>query len=156
MDTTSVSRLADLQGLNGAKNAGRPCLIILVRQNYARRMALLIYSSGDRLGIVVESAKIRLMPDIGDKYIWAAMPEKKHLFTKQLNKYSIGAYMELCRGVGVSFEAVTQLKSDTGIMIEETAKVKQSCFKPNSAFNILINFQISRNQMSISFKINDL
>ncbi|KAL8643185.1 MAG: hypothetical protein Q9228_000170, partial [Teloschistes exilis] len=34
------------------------------------------------------------------------LPEKEHLFKKHLSKHSIGAYRELCRGVGVSFEAV--------------------------------------------------
>ncbi|KAN0069235.1 hypothetical protein V8E54_012864, partial [Elaphomyces granulatus] len=38
--------------------------------------------------------------------LWTAIPEKKYLFTKQLSKLSIGAYMELCREVGKSFEAV--------------------------------------------------
>jgi hypothetical protein len=86
------------------------------------------------------------MPDIGDGYMWAPLPEKehlfkKHLFTKQLSKHSIGVYMELCRGVGASFEAVAQPGLNTGAGIEETVKVKQSCFDPTSTFNILINSQ---------------
>ena len=43
-------------------------------------------------------------------YIWKPLPKKehlfkKHLFTKQLSKLSIRAYIELCRGVGNSYEA---------------------------------------------------
>ena len=40
--------------------------------------------------------------------LWAVLPEKKHLFAKQLSKHSIGAYMELCRGVGVSYEGINE------------------------------------------------
>jgi hypothetical protein len=95
------------------------------------------------------------MPDIGDGYMWAPLPEKehlfkKHLFTKQLSKHSIGVYMELCRGVGASFEAVAQPGLNTRAGIEETVKVKQSCFDPTSTFNILINSQRPRNQISVS------
>jgi hypothetical protein len=32
--------------------------------------------------------------------------KREHLFTKQLSKHSIGAYMELCREVGTSIEAI--------------------------------------------------
>jgi hypothetical protein len=59
-----------------------------------------------RLGMSVEPADIRLIPGPGDGYTWAVLPEKQYLFSKQLSKHSIGAYMELCRGVGVSFEAL--------------------------------------------------
>jgi len=34
------------------------------------------------------------------------LPEKKHLFLKNISDHSIGAYKELCKGIGVSFEAV--------------------------------------------------
>jgi hypothetical protein len=89
------------------------------------------------------------MPDIREGYMWGPLPEKehlfnKHLFTKQLSKHSIGAYMELCREIGVSFEAVAQPRSDTGAGIEEVVKVKQSCFTPSSTFNILINSKNSK------------
>ncbi|KIW11746.1 hypothetical protein PV08_09018 [Exophiala spinifera] len=33
---------------------------------------------------------------------------KQHLFSKQLSKHSVGAYMELCREIGNSFEAIPQ------------------------------------------------
>jgi len=58
------------------------------------------------LGIVVEPAQVRLLPDLQDGYSWSVLSERKHLFTKQLSKHSVGAYMELCREVGKSFEAV--------------------------------------------------
>jgi len=34
------------------------------------------------------------------------LPEKKHLFLKNISDHSIGAYKELCKGIGVAFEAV--------------------------------------------------
>ena len=64
-----------------------------------------------QLGISVEPANVRLMPGAGDGYVWSVLPEKKYLFSKQLSKHSIGAYTELCRGVGVSFEAVVVSES---------------------------------------------
>lgn len=66
--------------------------------------------------------------------MWGPLPEKEHLFqerlfTTQLSKHSTGAYMELCREVNVSFEAITQPRSDTEVVKKKIAKVKQSCFK---------------------------
>ena len=49
---------------------------------------------------------VRLTPHREDGYIWIRRPEREHLFTKQLSKHSIGAYTELCREVGISFEAI--------------------------------------------------
>jgi hypothetical protein len=68
--------------------------------------------------------------------MWVPVPEKEHLFKKQLSKHSIGAYMELCRGVGVPFEAIAQPRSDTEGIIEKNTKVKRNCFQsliPSSA-----------------------
>ena len=48
-----------------------------------------------------------------DGYLWTIIPEKEYLFTKQLSKLSIGAYMELCREVGKSFEAMERPKATT-------------------------------------------
>ena len=51
------------------------------------------------------------MTNAEDPYSWQALPEKDHLFKKQLSKHSIGAYRALCRKVGVSFEAVLTTQS---------------------------------------------
>ena len=59
-----------------------------------------------KLGISIEPAEVRLITSANDSYTWQILPEKEHLFKKHLSKHSIGAYRELCRGVGVSFEAV--------------------------------------------------
>jgi len=61
---------------------------------------------------LIEPAQVRLIPAVEDGYLWTAIPEKKYLFTKQLSKLSIGAYMELCREVGKSFKA---LKGDVQV-----------------------------------------
>ena len=63
-------------------------------------------SAGSRLGIVVDPDDVRLIPTADDGYIWMRQPEREHLFEKQLSKHSYGAYMELCREIGTSFEAI--------------------------------------------------
>ena len=94
----------------------------------------LIEFTESKLGIDVEPEHIRLMPRPGDGYIWKQVaaedesplekktlpaekealqakkktPRKEHLFTKQLSKLSVGAYMELIRGVNVWFEAIAE------------------------------------------------
>jgi hypothetical protein len=65
----------------------------------------------NNLGISIDPAQVRLITSTDDPYTWKALPGKEHLFKKQLSKLSIGAYMELWREVGVSFEAVLAAKS---------------------------------------------
>lgn len=55
-----------------------------------------------QLGLSIEPNMVRLIPPEEDGYVWSRIPEREHLFPKQLSKHSIGAYMELCREVGVS------------------------------------------------------
>ena len=77
----------------------------------------------------VEPTNVRLIPGPSDGYIWAVLPEKQYLFSKQLSKHSIGAYMELCRGVGVSFEALPDSesgKASTAAAQGERAVVRQN------------------------------
>jgi hypothetical protein len=69
------------------------------------------------------------MPGVEDGYMWAALPEKEELFTRQLSKHSTGVYMELCQGVGVSFEAIAQPRSDTEGM-GKAVKVKTELLQP--------------------------
>ena len=59
-----------------------------------------------QLGIPVAPSSVRLIPHPEDTYIWLRCPEREHLFTRQLSKHSIGAYMELCREIGISIEAM--------------------------------------------------
>ena len=77
------------------------------------------------LGIVVEPAHVRLLPELQDGYSWSVLPERKHLFKKQLSKHSIGAYMELCREVGKSFEAVVPASVNKESTDEESAVTLQ-------------------------------
>jgi len=69
-----------------------------------------------KLGISIEPAEVRLITSADDPYTWQILPEKQYLFTKHLSKHSIGAYKELCQGVGVSFEAV--LASESSNIVE--------------------------------------
>ena len=64
------------------------------------------YARDSALSLVIDPKQVRLLPELNDGYAWSALPEREHLFTKQLSKHSIGAYMELCRELGKSFEAV--------------------------------------------------
>ena len=80
-----------------------------------------------KLGLIIEPAHVRLIPNVEDGYTWAPLPEKEYLFRKQLSKHSTGAYMELCRGVGASFEAVTESVS-TEETKEKAGKVRISKF----------------------------
>ncbi|KAI9764361.1 MAG: hypothetical protein M1840_008499 [Geoglossum simile] len=65
----------------------------------------------NNLGILIDPAQVCLITSTDDPYTWKTLPGKEHLFKKQLSKLSIGAYMELWREVGVSFEAVLAAKS---------------------------------------------
>jgi len=49
---------------------------------------------------------VRLITNGDDPYTWAALPGKEHLFSKHMSGHSIGAYKELCEGIGVTFEAL--------------------------------------------------
>lgn len=71
-------------------------------------------SPGIKLGIWIKPAQVRLIPAVETGYLWTAIPEK-YLFTKPLSKLSIGAYMELCREVGKSFEAIGVLEGDVQV-----------------------------------------
>lgn len=59
------------------------------------------------LGIVVNPGDVKLMTKPGDPYAWRILTiDKSALFTKQLSKHSIRAYVDLCNGIGTHFEAV--------------------------------------------------
>ena len=65
-----------------------------------------------KIGISIEPAEVWLITSSDDPYTWQILPEKQHLFKKQLSKHSIGAYRELYRAVGVSFEAILAPESN--------------------------------------------
>jgi hypothetical protein len=46
--------------------------------------------------MLVKPPDVRLMPRTSDGYVWAVLLEKRSLFSKQLSKYSIGVYVDLC------------------------------------------------------------
>ncbi|KFY68139.1 hypothetical protein V496_01259 [Pseudogymnoascus sp. VKM F-4515 (FW-2607)] len=61
-----------------------------------------------KLGITVDPLEIRLITREQDPYSWQYLPAASHLFQKNLSNHSIGAYMELHREIGSSFEAVAK------------------------------------------------
>ncbi|KAI0117234.1 hypothetical protein F4814DRAFT_448237 [Daldinia grandis] len=58
------------------------------------------------LGINIKPSQVRLQSTREDGYLWRALPEKQHLFSKNLSEHSARAYKDLCEGVGTTFEAV--------------------------------------------------
>ena len=96
----------------------------------------------DRLGISILPSQVRLITNGDDPYTWEALPEKKHLFSKNISDHSIGAYKELCEGLGVWFEAVPA-----------TAKRKRSMGDPKEE---TLNLCISEPHVSFSAKIEEL
>jgi hypothetical protein len=61
-----------------------------------------------KVGIEVNPADVRLITRAQDPYSWKFMPARSHLFDKNIGNHSIGAYMELYRETGLSFEAVAK------------------------------------------------
>ena len=71
------------------------------------------YTLESTLGIAIDPSQVRLVPRVTDPYRWRFVPEKEHLFSKNISEHSIGAYKELCEGIdaynegkGAAFEAV--------------------------------------------------
>jgi len=88
----------------------------------------------DALGIIIEPSQVRLITTDDDPYGWAVLPEKRHLFSKNLSNHSIGAYKELCECVGISFEAVLK-RSPARDSIDPFAVYSP---KPNRSFSAQI------------------
>ena len=89
----------------GGTSAGPTCQSMLVRYASFAVTILPKRLAGQKLGITVQPAQIRLLPRHEDPYRWKWLPEKGYLFSKNLSDHSTGAYKELCKGVGVTFEA---------------------------------------------------
>ena len=58
------------------------------------------------LGFEIEPSRVRLNPAKDDPYAWATEPALQHLFQKNISDHSIGAYKQLCDGVGSKFRAI--------------------------------------------------
>ena len=78
-----------------------------------------------KLGLSIEPEDVRLITNADDPYAWHALPEKEHLFKKQISKHSISAYRELCREVGRCFEAVpaTASTADARSNVDEESPI---------------------------------
>lgn len=77
--------------------------------------ALANLTAGDKLSVIIEPSQVRLVPNLQDGYMWVRQPEREHLFMKQLSKHSVGAYMELCREINVSIEAVAMVETNLAV-----------------------------------------
>ena len=59
-----------------------------------------------RIDIIIELLQVCLIPGTNNPYSWKVLPEKKYLFSKNINDYSISAYKELYREISVLFKAI--------------------------------------------------
>ncbi|KAL2015219.1 hypothetical protein VTK56DRAFT_6058 [Thermocarpiscus australiensis] len=60
----------------------------------------------ERVGIAIEPSDVRLITGRDDAYRWQVFPPVRHLFSKQLSEHNVGAFKDLCQGLGKTFEAV--------------------------------------------------
>lgn len=67
----------------------------------------------ERTGISVKPSEVRLLTSRDDGYSWKYLTEVEHLFSRNISKHSIGAYRELCAGLGKKFEAVPSVISSS-------------------------------------------
>ena len=93
----------------------------------------------NRLGILIEPSQVRLVTTSDDPYTWAALPEKRHLFSKNISDHSIGAYKELCEGIENIFEVIPAIAA--------------GCLQGDVALDNLQNFG---QKSSFTAKIDDL
>lgn len=119
----------------------------------------LIKSQEVKLGITIEPAEVRLITNAEDPYIWQALPEKSHLFKKQLSKHTIGAYKELCREVGVSFEAalVPEPTAFTGRVPNEGRQATISMSlppEPQPSFTVVIE-QLKSDKLTLTAEMRE-
>jgi hypothetical protein len=102
---------------------------------------------GSRLGISVSPPDVRLMITPQDPYKWAFVPEKRHLFQKQLSKHCIRAYKEIYTGIDdEAFEAIpidtSNYQSYASPTITEVTQEKTSYLevvKPAASFTAKIS-----------------
>ncbi|KAK4676320.1 hypothetical protein QC764_0087190 [Podospora pseudoanserina] len=69
----------------------------------------------ERTDISIKPSEVRLLTSRDNGYSWQYLTELKHLFFRNISKYSIGAYRELCAGLGKKFEAVPSVISSSEI-----------------------------------------
>ena len=87
-----------------------------------------------RLGIEISPAEVRLQPRTGDGYQWVPIKGKENffkrsLFQKPLSKLSVGAYMELCRGVVDPTHKFFEAMAESVHEQLKHAKLRQVCEK---------------------------
>lgn len=62
--------------------------------------------SEQRVSIAIEPLDVRLVTGKDDQYCWRAVLHIRHLFSKQFSDYGLGAFKDLCQGVGETFKAI--------------------------------------------------
>ena len=93
--------------VNGGAGAGKNYQNTFVSLSFTHPLQLLLNNTSEKkVRIVIEPSQVRLVTGADDLYTWKVLPQKKHLFSKNISDHSIGAYKELCEGIDSAFEAV--------------------------------------------------
>jgi DNA repair ATPase RecN len=125
---------------------------------YASSSVLAKNASEKKVGILIEPSQVRLVTGADDLYTWKVLPQKKHLFSKNISDHSIGAYKELCEGIDSAFEAVpvtTTTFTRLAEYIQETLKSTEVC-KPVKFLIPTKKNSLKPLQASFSAKIDEL
>lgn len=69
---------------------------------------------GDRLGVTIESRRVRLIPGPGDAYSWRIFPGFEHLFARQLSSVGIRECREIIAHIDHGFEVVSRQEAEEG------------------------------------------
>ncbi|KAF4961966.1 hypothetical protein FSARC_9921 [Fusarium sarcochroum] len=59
-------------------------------------------------GLIIDPARVRLIPKETDEYMWAYTPSDSHLFSRNMGEQSVSSYKELKQKVGKTFFAVAR------------------------------------------------
>ncbi|KAI1416943.1 hypothetical protein F5Y13DRAFT_185777 [Hypoxylon sp. FL1857] len=105
-----------------------------------------------KLGIEIEPPQVRLHTNTDDGYSWQVLPEKRHLFSKNLSDHSIKAYKELCEGVGATFEAIRTSPETPSIYPEQNA-FTSVCPGPLSFISRINELQVQNDYLSQQFNL---
>ncbi|KAH8650256.1 hypothetical protein BGZ60DRAFT_569573 [Tricladium varicosporioides] len=92
-----------------------------------------------KVGIVIEPSQVRLVTGADDLYTWKVLPQKKHLFSKNISDHSIGAYKELCEGIDSAFEAVPVTTKPRARSAEYMQQTLMSTESPQASFSAKID-----------------
>lgn len=110
----------------------------------------LIGRLGKHLKLLIDPKEVRLLPRPTDPYLWQYLPERGHLFTKQLSKHNIGAFREICRELGSSIIVFARDNSNEAWTNEENSAFNEEITGDNSNVRTcpVVSYQNGRKRQS--------